>query len=65
MPVASSSDLAKILFSLNPRARVRQLNDVAKAISAAKGEAGAGDHVIIAGSFVTIADAINHLGIDI
>ena len=62
---ASSSDLAKILFSLSPQARVRQFNDVAKAISAANAEAGAGDHVIIAGSFITVADAINHLEIDI
>ncbi len=61
----SSSDLAAILHPLNECAGVRQFDEVTGAIMAAQTAAGTGDLIIVTGSFVTVADAIRHLGVEV
>jgi dihydrofolate synthase/folylpolyglutamate synthase len=62
---ASSSDLAAILNKRDPQAAVLQFDNIASAIIAARAATGPGDRIIITGSFVTVGDAIRHLGIEV
>lgn len=62
---ACSSDLADTLRMLDQQVDFVEFDDIATAIQAAQSASGPGDRIIVSGSFVTVGDAIRHLGIEV
>jgi len=61
---ASSLDLASVINAVDNDADVRQYRALEPALVAAQKYASAGDRIIITGSFVTVEQALKHLGVE-